>query len=46
MDLCLYTDSVADLPFEAALDLAVEVGCRSIEIAGGWPVPGAAPSPR
>jgi sugar phosphate isomerase/epimerase len=35
MDLCLYTDSVADLPFEAALDLAVEVGCRSIEIAGG-----------
>src|SRR6478735_10783950 len=35
MDLCLYTDSVADLPFEAALDLAAEVGCRSIEIAGG-----------
>jgi sugar phosphate isomerase/epimerase len=35
MDLCLYTDSVADLSFEAALDLAAEVGCRSIEIAGG-----------
>lgn len=35
MELCLYTDSVADLPFEAALDLAVEIGCRSIEIAGG-----------
>ena len=30
MDLCIYTDSVADLSFEAALDLAVEVGCTSI----------------
>jgi sugar phosphate isomerase/epimerase len=35
MDLCLYTDSVPDLSLEAALDLAVRVGCRSIEIAGG-----------
>lgn len=35
MDLCLYTDSVPDLSFEDALDLAVEVGCRSIEIATG-----------
>ena len=35
MDLCLYTNSVADLPFEAALDLAARIGCRSIEIAGG-----------
>lgn len=35
MDLCLYTDSVPDLSFEAALDLAARVGCRSIEIAGG-----------
>jgi sugar phosphate isomerase/epimerase len=35
MDLCLYTDSVGDLPFEAALDLAARIGCGSIEIAGG-----------
>src|SRR5712691_2947538 len=35
MDLCLYTDSVADLPFEAALDLASGMGCHSIEIAAG-----------
>ena len=35
MDLCLYTDSVKDLSFEAALDLAAAIGCRSIEIAGG-----------
>src|SRR5258705_4228816 len=35
MDLCLYTDSVADLSFEAALDLAARIGCASIEIAGG-----------
>ena len=35
MDLCLYTDSVSELSFEAALDLAASVGCRSIEIAGG-----------
>ena len=35
MDLCLYTDSVPDLSFEAALDLAAGIGCRSIEIATG-----------
>jgi sugar phosphate isomerase/epimerase len=35
MDLCLYTDSVPDLSFEAALDLAVAIGCRSVEIAAG-----------
>ena len=35
MDLCLYTDSVAQLPFEDALDLAARIGCGSIEIAGG-----------
>ena len=35
MALCLYTDSVKDLSFEAALDLAAAIGCRSIEIAGG-----------
>jgi sugar phosphate isomerase/epimerase len=35
MDLCLYTDSVPDLSFEGALDLAVRIGCGSIEIAGG-----------
>jgi sugar phosphate isomerase/epimerase len=35
VDLCLYTDSVADLSFEAALDLAARIGCGSIEIAGG-----------
>ena len=35
MDLCLYTDSVPDLGFEAALDLATRIGCRSIEIATG-----------
>jgi sugar phosphate isomerase/epimerase len=35
MDLCLYTDSVSDLSFEAALDLAAAIGCGSIEIAGG-----------
>lgn len=35
MDLCLYTDSVPDLPFEGALDLAARIGCGSIEIAGG-----------
>ena len=35
MDLCLYTDSVAALSFEAALDLAARIGCGSIEIAGG-----------
>lgn len=35
MDLCLYTDSVDKLSFEAALDLAVETGCAAIEIAAG-----------
>jgi len=35
MDLCLYTDSVADLSLEDALDLAARIGCGSIEIAGG-----------
>ena len=35
MDLCLYTDSVSDLSFEDALDLAARIGCSSIEIAGG-----------
>jgi len=35
VDLCLYTDSVAALSFEAALDLAARIGCGSIEIAGG-----------
>jgi sugar phosphate isomerase/epimerase len=35
MDLCLYTDSVADLSFEGALDLAAAIGCGSIEIAAG-----------
>ena len=35
MDLCLYTDSVEKLSFEAALDLAVASGCHGIEIAAG-----------
>ncbi len=35
MDLCLYTDSVDQLSFEEALDLAVETGCAAIEIAAG-----------
>jgi sugar phosphate isomerase/epimerase len=35
MDLCLYTDSVPDLSLDDALDLAVRIGCGSIEIAGG-----------
>jgi sugar phosphate isomerase/epimerase len=35
MDLALYTDSVPDLSFEEALDLAASVGCRAIEIAAG-----------
>ena len=35
MDLCLYTDSVPDLSFEGALDLAARTGCRGIEIAAG-----------
>jgi sugar phosphate isomerase/epimerase len=35
MDLCLYTDSVPELSLEEVLDLAVRIGCGSIEIAGG-----------
>ncbi len=35
MDLCLYTNSLGDLPFEDALDVAARIGCGSIEIAGG-----------
>src|SRR5216117_3615206 len=35
MHLCLYSDSVADLRFEAALDLASRIGCRSVEMATG-----------
>jgi len=35
VDLCLYTDSVPELPFEDALDLAARIGCGSVEIAGG-----------
>ncbi len=35
MELGLYTDSVAELGFEAALDLAVEIGATGIEIATG-----------
>ncbi len=35
MQLCLYTDSVADLGFEQALDFAVEIGATAVEIAAG-----------
>jgi sugar phosphate isomerase/epimerase len=35
MELCLFTDSVPQLSFEDALDLAVRVGATTIEIAGG-----------
>lgn len=35
MELGLYTDSVRDWPRDAALDLAVEVGATSVEIATG-----------
>ncbi len=35
MDLCLYTDSVARLTFEEALDLSARIGASGIEIAGG-----------
>jgi len=35
MDLGLYTDSVSDLSFEGALDLAAEIGATGIEIAAG-----------
>ncbi len=35
MELCLYTDSVDQLSFDEALDLAAETGCAAIEIAAG-----------
>lgn len=35
MDVGLYTDSLSDLPFERALDVAADCGVRSIEIATG-----------
>ena len=35
MDIGLYTDSLSDLPFERALDVAAAAGIRSIEIATG-----------
>lgn len=35
MDVGLYTDSLSELPFERALDVAAESGIRSIEIATG-----------
>jgi sugar phosphate isomerase/epimerase len=35
MELGLYTDSLKDLAFEAALDVAAEVGATAIEIATG-----------
>jgi sugar phosphate isomerase/epimerase len=35
MDIGLYTDSLSTLPFERALDVAVDAGIRSIEIATG-----------
>lgn len=35
MDLCLYTDSVADLTVDETLDLAAELGCGAVEIAAG-----------
>ena len=35
MDIGLYTDSLSDLPFERALDVAAAAGVRSIEIATG-----------
>ena len=35
MDIGLYTDSLTDHPFEAALDIAAGSGVRSIEIATG-----------
>ena len=35
MELGLYTDSVSTLSFEAALDLAAEIGARALEIATG-----------
>jgi len=35
LNLCLLTDSVPDLSFEAALDLAASLGIGSVEIAAG-----------
>lgn len=35
MDLCLYTDSVPALSIDEALDLAVDIGARAVEIAAG-----------
>jgi sugar phosphate isomerase/epimerase len=39
MELGLYTDSVAELGFEEALDLAAAIGAKSIEIAAGGQSP-------
>jgi len=35
MDLCLYTDSVASLSLDDALDFAVNIGASAVEIAAG-----------
>ena len=35
MEIGLYTDSLANLPFERALDVAADAGARAIEIATG-----------
>lgn len=35
MQLSLFTDSVRDLPFEGALDIAVAAGAEAVEIAAG-----------
>jgi len=35
MELSLYTDSVADLPIDQALDLAAGIGASAVEIAAG-----------
>jgi sugar phosphate isomerase/epimerase len=35
LELGLYTDSLSEIPFERALDIAAECGIRSIEIATG-----------
>lgn len=35
MDICLYTDSVADLTLDEALDFAAESGISAVEIASG-----------
>jgi sugar phosphate isomerase/epimerase len=37
MEIGLITDSVSHLPFEAALDLAQQLGLSSVEVAtGNW----------